>query len=46
MCPKILFFKNLVLVLEMADLERFGENIVKELKGLIDFTCLGNIALS
>jgi len=31
---KCFFFKNLILVLEMAVLECFGENIVKELKGL------------
>jgi len=34
MCPKMLFFQNLVLVLGMAILERFGENVVKELRGL------------
>jgi len=34
MCPKMFFFKNLVLVLEMAVLSVFGENIVKELKGI------------
>jgi len=36
MCLKMFFFQNLVLVLEMAILECFGENIVKELKRLID----------
>jgi len=38
MCPKCVFFENLVLVLEMAILERFGENIVKELEGLTNLT--------
>jgi len=37
MCPKIIFFKNLVRVLEMAFWSIFGENIVKELKGLRTF---------
>ncbi len=31
MFPKMIFFKNLVLVLEMAVFEGFGNNIVKEL---------------
>jgi len=31
---KMFFFINLVLVLEMAILEHYGENLVKELKGL------------